>query len=279
MPDAFAITSPTNTVTVDQATRKGQSTFTVTNATGRPVRIRGGVAVAGDAKAEWFTIAGGAEQDCVIGGTVQFAVDVTVPTAGPAGTFPVKFTAAAEDRPEEDYAEFPWSVSVPAAIEERTKFPVWIPFAALGVILLIVLIFVGKNIFDGGDKKNIATTASTTTSTIAKVAVPDVRGLSPAVGEQKIKDAGLTPKFTYQDKVPGAQEHVCIGTTTPAPGDTVNPGSEVAYIVTACGNGPLPTIPPDFDKFCKRVPEFCVAQKPKPYVIDDWRQQQIRPGG
>ena len=70
MPSPFAITAATNTVSLD-SNRKGQTSFTVSNTTGRPTRGRAHVAAQSAAAGPWVTLVGEAERDFASAGSQQ----------------------------------------------------------------------------------------------------------------------------------------------------------------------------------------------------------------
>jgi hypothetical protein len=270
MPDAFAISSPTTSA----KGRAGQVTFTVTNATGRPVRIRGSVTGTDPVKAEWFTP--GPEQDCVIGGTVQFNVGWTVPKDVPptspgdkAVAYPLKFVAAAEDRPEEDFSELSWSLEVPAPDTKKSGgFPIWLPFVILGVVAVAVVIYL---LVKPGPDGPPDVTTTTTASTVAQVAVPDVNRQDPTAAAKTINAAGLKAVVDPSPaQTQAANEFPCVVATFPVAGTLVRPGTQVQMLTALCRKvGPPRDIGMNEVTICSRYPGLCQNQRLDPVFRED----------
>jgi hypothetical protein len=261
VPDAFAISSPTTTVTG----RKGQATFTVTNATGRPVRVRGSVSGTDPVTPGWFTLTPSVEQDCVIGGTVQYTVDVLVPDAIAPATYPVKFTTAAEDRPEEDYSELAWSLVVPPADTKPKKFPVWIPIAVL-VLLVVVGVVAWLLTRDGDEEAAPPTTTTelvTTTTLSGKVAVPDVDRQNPTAAAKKMDDAGLKAVIIPAPaRAAAANEFPCVLASFPSAGTLVDRGSQVGILSGLCASsGTKPVVGLDEVVLCSKISNACTNNR------------------
>lgn len=277
MPNAFEISSPTSTVNG----RKGQATFTVTNATGRPVRVRASVTGADPIKPEWFTITPAVEQDCVIGGTLQYTVDVTVPADVPPGTYAVKFATAAEDRPEEDYSDLAWSIVVEdEATNTGGKFPWWILLVVLGVVLIgVVLYFLLRSDPDPAPPSPTTTTELTTT-TSGRIVVPSVSRQKPETAAKTIFDLGLRPVVVSgTSQAPAANQFPCVVATFPTAGSEVDRGTEVGMLVGLCST--IGTKPPLGDReivLCSRFREACVDNRfREPFRRDIEEDAQIRP--
>lgn len=162
MAKSFAITTTaTDTLRADN---KGhvEAGFTVTNTTSRPIRGLAKPKPLGDTKLQWLTVQGEAERDFAAGATQQFTVSFDGPateaasgtppgsTAPPAGTppapvarkYPFRLDVESALNPEEDFTEGP-TVTVEMAappVPTPKKFPLWIIFVILGVLLLIGII-------------------------------------------------------------------------------------------------------------------------------------------
>jgi hypothetical protein len=143
--DAFSITPSATTLVLDAS---GQATisFYVTNATGRPLRMRAVLHAIEPARPEWFSFVGEAEQETPLGGTHQYDVAIAVPKATPPGSYQLRLSAHAEDQPDEDFSQGPTvtiTVREPAPSEPRQRFPWWMKVASCGMIIAtLVLILV-----------------------------------------------------------------------------------------------------------------------------------------
>lgn len=244
MPDAFAITAAASTVALD-GTGKGETSFTVSNATGRPLRIRAVVAPTEPAKAEWFAIAGEAERETPLGGTQQYTVRISVPAGTPAGTYQFRLGAHAEDRPEEDYSQGPTVAFTVAAAQPKKRFPWWIVAAAAAAVLLIAVAFV---VLGDGDDEEAAD----------PVTMPDLVGLPQSQAVAQLQALGVTVASTrpLDPAVPPGPDD-CIALQVPFPGDPVD--EEGAALATApCPSPETPTFTIDPGiRICDIQPVLC----------------------
>ncbi len=142
MANPFAITAASNTILLDSQ-RQGQTTFTVTNLLGRPLRGRARLVTQQPDAVPWLSIIGEAERDIPIAGTQQYAVQVTVPASGPAGGYSFRLDMIGVENPDELFTEGPTvSFSVPEP-EVKKPWPAWLPYALIGgVVVLIILVIV-----------------------------------------------------------------------------------------------------------------------------------------
>ncbi|HYO49491.1 MAG TPA: hypothetical protein VEW94_06535 [Chloroflexia bacterium] len=137
MPSVFAITTAANSLVLDSS-RRGETQFTVTNATGRPLRARARVAPEGGAQATWFTIAGEGERDFPVDGTQQYVVQIAVPGDVPAGRHSFRLDVVDVALPDENLTQGPTiAFEVPAPLPVKKPFPSWIPIAIIAAIILL----------------------------------------------------------------------------------------------------------------------------------------------
>ena len=102
MPDAFAVSTTTTSITLDEARAPVAAAFGVVNLTGHAVRARG-VAVPGpETTASWLPVAGEAERDFPLDGRDDYVVDVTVPPDVPGGTYTFRFHVVSVTLPDEE---------------------------------------------------------------------------------------------------------------------------------------------------------------------------------
>jgi len=140
MPSSFAITTAANSTPLD-GSRKGQTVFTVSNTSVRPLRGRARVTPDSAATATWFTLTGGAERDFTVNGTQQYAVQIAVPPTAAAGTYTVRLDMVGVDNPDEDFTQGPSvTFEVPAPLPVKKPFPWWIIAVIVGVIIVGIVL-------------------------------------------------------------------------------------------------------------------------------------------
>ena len=187
MAKSFAITTTATQLLRADAKGHAQAIFTVTNTTARPVRGLAKPKPLGDTKREWLSLEGEAERDFAAGATHQFTVNFDSPipeasavtvigstappaigapvtTAAPPRKYSFRLDVESAQNPDEDFVEGPVvTVEVAAkTVVPAKKFPVWIVFVVLGVLLLVggvVLFFVIRN---RGTKEEVVTGPSPT---------------------------------------------------------------------------------------------------------------------
>ncbi|CAN5648799.1 hypothetical protein BH23CHL6_BH23CHL6_01070 [soil metagenome] len=105
---AFAILPASTTVPLDGAGH-GSASFTVTNQTGRPVRVRVAITAVGELPPpmEWLTPPPSAERDLATDGAQQFTVLVDVPARSPGGAYQFRLDAISVELPDEEWAHSP----------------------------------------------------------------------------------------------------------------------------------------------------------------------------
>ncbi len=141
MANPFAITAASNTILLDSQ-RQGQTTFTVTNLLGRPLRGRARLVTQQPDAAPWLSIIGEAERDLPIAGTQQYGVQVTVPASGPAGSYSFRLDMIGVENPDELFTEGPTvSFSVPEP-EVKKPWPSWLPYAVIGGVVVLILVVI-----------------------------------------------------------------------------------------------------------------------------------------
>ena len=117
MSTLLAITASTNEVPLD-GQRRGETSFTVFNASNRPLRARVTVTPASPALPAWFTIEGQSERDFPVSGTQQFTVDVAIPADVATGSYSFRLDAIDVGNPDEP------AVQGPAVAFQVTNAPV-----------------------------------------------------------------------------------------------------------------------------------------------------------
>ena len=84
MARVFAITTPATSLRLD-AQGRAETSFTVSNASGRALRGRAEVRATDATQKGWLSVAGDAERDFPPNGTHQIAVRLAAPPGSPAG--------------------------------------------------------------------------------------------------------------------------------------------------------------------------------------------------
>ena len=226
-PLPFAVTGPGDLqLTPD---RTGTTTFTVTNLTGRPVRVRLQPKSATAEHDSWYSVAGDPEVPMTVGATISVDVRAKVPAGVPAGKDSVHLRAVDEADPEQVTDGQPVAVAIPEAPAPKKKSP----FALILVIALVVLLVGGGTIWWFLLRKPAAPVA---------VQPPIVTG-NPLVGQTLTATAGEWKNATSTD----IQWYACSTATTctaiaGASGPTfqvttAQVGAQLKVTVTATGRG------------------------------------------
>lgn len=145
MAKSFSITTANDGLKAD-VKGHAEAMFTVTNATGRPLRCMARANPMGNTKREWLSLAGESERDFAPGATQQYTVSFDSP--GPPAKYQFRMDVASATNPDEDFTEGP-VVSVdmaPAPVVEEKKKKMnpllWIiPAAAVLLIIIGVVIW------------------------------------------------------------------------------------------------------------------------------------------
>ncbi len=140
-PLPFAVTGPGDLQLSPD--RTGTTTFTVTNLTGRPVRVRLQPKSATAEHDSWYSVAGDPEVPMTVGATITVDVRAKVPAGAPAGQDSVHLRAVDEADPELVTDGQPVAVAIPAAPEQPKKSP----FVLIAVLALVVLLVGGGAIW------------------------------------------------------------------------------------------------------------------------------------
>ena len=136
MARVFAITTAATSFRLD-AQGRAETSFTVSNASGRALRGRAEVRATDAAQQGWLSVVGDGERDFPANGTHQIAVRVAAPPGSPAGKFSFRLDMVSAQNPDEDFAEGPTvSFEVPAPAPKK-PFPWWIVAVAAAVVLVI----------------------------------------------------------------------------------------------------------------------------------------------
>jgi hypothetical protein len=138
MPRSFAIATSTPSLLLD-GSGLGEFTFTVSNALGRPVRIRALIEPEGALQRGWLALRGEPERELAPGGTQTFSVKVAPPPDVPEGSYSFHLVVADVANPDEAFELGPsvaFQLQRPA-VTPRRKFPLWIPILAASMLLVI----------------------------------------------------------------------------------------------------------------------------------------------
>lgn len=150
MPNAFDITTASTTVQLDDATRKGQASYTVKNICGRPLRgeakLLSDQAQLLEAGKEWIKIDPPIFRDFLTDGSELFTIQIAVPTQAPAGTYGFWMRVSGIENTDEMTDVGPnidFTVKeLPKPVPWWKKLPWWVWAIAGGVLLLIIILVV-----------------------------------------------------------------------------------------------------------------------------------------
>jgi hypothetical protein len=232
MPRSFAITTVADRVNLDAA-RRGSTSVTVTNSTGKPLRAWAELKELGSTKKEWLVLDGAGEKSFSPNEAQTFKVTVNVPQDAAAGRYEFKLNmisgnkGAEEESTEGPVVGFEVAQPPPPPPPPRT----WL-FIVLGVVVV------------GG---MVAAVLLLHTS---KVEVPTVRGKSLSEAITLLASKSLTNKVEYQRATTNSADTVF--NQNPNPGEKIKPGEAVTLFVEA---GPASTPVPDF-----KGPHYTIEQ-------------------
>jgi hypothetical protein len=232
MTSTFAITAPATATTLDSGGR-GEASFTVTNTTSAPARGRIRLVPLGGTKPEWLNLAGEAERQFGPQATETVVVWIATPPGTPPGSYLLRVDVAAEENPDEDFAQGP-SVGFTVAAQPPApprKFPWWIVAVAAGGVLLIVLGVIAFNAVFGGRGAPPGPPEPPRT-----LVIPDVSGIQREEAKTRLETfCGLpTPCFDVriiQPLIVLPADRFIAGVTIPPAGTEVATGSRVTMTV------------------------------------------------
>jgi len=181
----FAVTAATNTVRLD-AQRKGVTTFTVSNASGRSLTGRAQLRVDQSVASSWLALTGEPERAFAANQSSQFDVEIAVPPDATAGQYTFSLDMTGVENPDEMFSLGPpVSIEVPEPVVEDGGLPKWwwMP-VAVAVVLLIggVGVFLAIRGDDEPPANQFSQTRRLTTSSPIDLDSPD------AVTEASSKD-------------------------------------------------------------------------------------------
>jgi hypothetical protein len=203
MAKSFAITTTATEALRADSKGHAQVVFTVTNTNTRPLRGLAKPKPLGDTKREWLNLEGEAERDFAAGATHQFTVNFDGPITEPAGAKPAPTPATtatsspasgtpaparkcsfrldveSAQNPDEDFTEGPVvTVELPAApiVTGGKKFPLWIIFLIIGVLVLIGIIVLVIVLVSGGKKPPPGEPTPSPTPTASATVTPKPAG-------------------------------------------------------------------------------------------------------
>lgn len=269
MPNEFAITAAANTMQLDD--RHGETTFTVSNASGRTLRGRAQLTSEAPDVASWLSLTGEPTREFAVAGTQQYAVHIDIPPEAPPGSYPFRLDMIGVENPDEEYTRGPVvTFEAPPPAEVKKPFPWWIILIVLGVVAFIgiVLALLLRN---------------------PNVEVPSVpQGATIAEATEILNEAGLEVGSLRPTTSGDVAEGDVIDTDPPA-GEEITKGSPVDLLVSS---GPETVRLPDVDdrtetdatrlleEACQ--PEPCVnvvvSQENHP-TVDEGRVIRTEPAG
>jgi len=226
MPRSFAINTVTDRVNLD-AGRRGSTSVTVTNSTGKPLRAWPELKELGSTKKEWLALEGGGEKSFSPNEAQTFKVTVNVAQEAAAGRYEFKLNMISGTKgTEEESTEGPvvgFEVAQPPPPKPPSK--AWL-FIVLGVIVV------------GGIVAVIVLLLP------SKVTVPDLRGKSLSEASNTLSGLRLTNTVEFQHTTTNS-----VGTVfaqNPKAKERVSAGKAITLYVES-GTPPPPKTPvPDF---------------------------------
>ena len=259
----------------------GSTVFTVNNKSGE---VRSGtlsVQVAGQSKAEWFTIDGEHERGFDPVNSETVTIKIAVPSSVAAGNYPFRLRVVAVNNPDNDHTDGPATtveVPVPPVPDPRPPVKWWIWLVG-ALVLMAVIGGLAWAFWPKPDKDGGEVVATETAAPIATTAViPDLKGKNiseaaalapdfditqqampvqgnapgtiidqnPAAGTVQSKGVPLKVKFDPGVQVPEIRNTQLTGAVNAVLGASLKPGS----ISTQCN----PSIPEN----------LVIAQNPAP---------------
>jgi hypothetical protein len=212
MPNEFVIQAPTNSLQLNEK-RQAEFTYSVFNASGRPLRAQAIIRTTPPGGESWFNLAP-AERDFPISHSEQYKLQITVPPTVPAGTYTFALDMLWEGSGEpEQRTVAGQSVTFEVPKPQQRVIPWWVYALAGGgllVIIAIVLIILLNR----------------------TVAVPDLTQMTADQAKAALERAGLTMKEPasedYSDTVPAG---LVIG-YEPGLNEKVKPGTEITVTIS-----------------------------------------------
>ena len=220
MPGSFTITAATNSIRLD-TNRRGEASFTVFNASGRPIRGRAQLVTQYPAVADWLTLQGAAERDFGIAEAHHFTARIALPADAPAGSQPFRLDMVGVENPDEQYTQGPTVIFQAPEPEPKKPFPWWIIAAVSGGLLLIGAILA-------------------VVLWPRDVTVPAIRGEAISNASQILTDARLAVAAAIVEESSDDVPEGRVIRTEPPEGNQVSRGSEITLIVST---GPVPPTP------------------------------------
>jgi serine/threonine-protein kinase len=214
-----------------KAPRTGSIVFTVNNKATDAMAGRLSVQVAGQTKAEWFTIDGEPERDFPAGGSQTASIKIAVPPTVAPGDYPFRLRVVAVNDPDNDHTEGPVTTTkVPGAVVvEHKGLPAW---AWIVIALVVVALIAGTVLFfvlrKPSDDTNNAVANSTidNSATPVDVTVPDLVGKTVDQAKPLTTGFELTPVAgTPSGKVPNT-----IMSQSPIAGGTLQAGYPIKVV-------------------------------------------------
>lgn len=220
MPDLFDITTPSNTLRLDER-RQAEATYSVANLSGRLLTGRALIVPDKPEAAAWITIDGESERVFPIAGAQQYTVRLNVPKNAPPGSYTFRLDALDVSLPDETLVRGPSiTFEVPQPEPEQRKFPVGI----LIILLLVALLIIGGIIALAGRQPEPTPTPSpsptpttadtpTPTATVTPTLTPTATPIGGAPGEISFMaiEAGQPAIFVMNSSGSGQQRITGLG--------------------------------------------------------------------
>jgi hypothetical protein len=222
----FAVTAPAELALGTD--RTGSTSFTITNLTGRPVKIRLIPRGRAGAQDTWLSVVGGNEVPMAVGATITATIQVRVPPDVSAGSYRFVLEVVPEDNTESVTGQSV-AFTVPAPVVTGRRIPWWILIAAaVGMTLIIGLLVLLLIRGDGTGQPGPGPTSVVSTPP-PPIVVPDFIYFRVGVAYANALAIGLKPLGRPADESCGEPRVI---NQSIAPGERVGPETPIIFSVT-----------------------------------------------
>ncbi|GAA2396155.1 PASTA domain-containing protein [Dactylosporangium salmoneum] len=243
MPTNWVVTTAAERIVINDA-KQGETTFTVTNPSGKVDRVVFEAVPGEGADPSWFTV-DEPQRRVAPAQSVTFLVKAHVPQTAPPGTYEVQGRVySADSAPEESSVlsnRVVFEIAAPPAPQKK-KIPWWIIAVAAGLVVITAVTVTLVLTLGGGGKTSQDLVVQPSPSASGPVTVPDVTKLNETQAVFVLKQAGLTAG-TIRHKFDATHADQVLEQTVAA-NSTAEKGSPVGLVVAVKVNPPtLKTAP------------------------------------
>ena len=254
---SFTISAKTRSFQLDPQ-GKGVCTFIVANSGKAALEGRVRLTPTGQnpAVAEWLAIAEPTEQAYKPNEERTYSVAITVPADARGGTYLFRAEAYSVANPNDDYVggpEFSFTVMREEPAQPGKKFPMWIPFTALALVIAIAALVAVLMMGSGND---------------GPTTVPSLVGKDEAEATKLLVDARLAVGDLERKPTADAPVGQIIG-QSPEAGAKADSGAVVSLVVAAQADAPTSAVPDLIGKPLADAQRLIIAAKLKPGVVGE----------